>query len=75
MNSLSFEKIVDKLESKYEAVVRMSIKSRQMADGDRPEGMDAEAKITTMALSEYLKEYHPEEVKEQLVGDEEKQQV
>ncbi len=56
MHHLNFEKIIDKIGSKYEAVVRMSVKARRIADGDIPEGGTATDKVSSMAMDEYLRE-------------------
>jgi DNA-directed RNA polymerase subunit K/omega len=55
MHHLDFEKIVDKLGSKYEAVIRMSVKARKISDAGLPEG-SGNAKVTSLALAEYLKD-------------------
>lgn len=62
MHHLNFEKIVDKLGSKYEAVVRMSIKARQLADNDVAVEPEHEIKVTTKALNDYLTENHLDEL-------------
>ena len=56
MHSLEFEKIMDKLGSKYEAVVRMSIKANQIADGNIQVEHPANEKVTTTALKLYISE-------------------
>lgn len=69
MHHLDFEKIIDKLGSKYEAVVRMSVKARKFTEGDVPLDGTAKDKVSSMALNEYMKETqlegeNPAEVKE-----------
>ena len=54
MHSLDVEKIMDKLGSKYEAVVRMSIKANQIADGDVQVEREANEKVTTTAMKLYI---------------------
>lgn len=61
MNQLNFEKIVDKIERKYEVVVRMSIKAREMAGNEVSTESGHETKVTTLALNEYLRENHPDD--------------
>jgi DNA-directed RNA polymerase subunit K/omega len=56
MHSLEFEKIMDKLGSKYEAVVRMAITANKVADGDLSPERPANEKVTTTALKYYLAE-------------------
>ncbi len=56
MQHLKFEKIIDKLGSKYEAVVRMSVKARRIADGEIPEDGTAADKVSSLAMNEYLRE-------------------
>ena len=68
MHHLNFEKVVDKIKSKYEAVVRMSVKAREIADSGMAVTPDHELKVTTMALNEYLKENHIEELQEELAA-------
>ncbi|MCK5218811.1 DNA-directed RNA polymerase subunit omega [bacterium] len=56
MHHLDFEKIVDRIGSKYEAVARMSIKARRIADGEMPEANTTNDKVSSMAMNEYLRE-------------------
>ncbi len=62
MQQLSFEKIVEKIERKYEAVVRMSVKARALAESERVSDPEKEVKVTTLALDEYLRENHLEDL-------------
>ena len=59
MHHLDFEKIVDKIGSKYEAVARMSIKARRIADDEMLEANTSD-KVSTMAMNEYLREKQEE---------------
>ncbi len=56
LHNLEFEKIMDKLGSKYEAVVRMSIIAKRLADGETPEVLKPNEKVTTAALRLYLQD-------------------
>ncbi|MEW6517755.1 MAG: DNA-directed RNA polymerase subunit omega [candidate division FCPU426 bacterium] len=56
MHHLDFEKIVDKLGSKYEAVTRMSVLARQLADAAITSDLPSNRKVTSQALHEYLKQ-------------------
>ena len=56
MHSLNFEKIIDKIGSKYEAVVRMSVKARRIADAGMLEDGATNDKVGSMALNEYLRD-------------------
>lgn len=56
MHHLDFEKIIDKLGSKYEAVIRMSAIARKMADEGITEENTSGKKITSTALNQYLDE-------------------
>ncbi len=62
MQQLSFEKVVDKIKRKYEAVVRMSVKARVLAESDLASDPEKEVKVTTVALEEYLQENHLEDL-------------
>lgn len=64
MDCLKFEKVVDKIERKYEAVVEMSIKARALAEGEVAVEPEQEVKITKKALNEYLREKHLDEFEE-----------
>jgi DNA-directed RNA polymerase subunit K/omega len=57
MHHLDFEKIVDKLGSKYEAVTRMSVLARQLADAAITSDLPTNRKVTSQALHEYLKQH------------------
>ncbi|MCK5242871.1 hypothetical protein KAR34_10495 [bacterium] len=56
MHHLDFEKIIDKLGSRYEAVIRMSVIARKMADEGITEENTGGKKITSAALNQYLEE-------------------
>jgi DNA-directed RNA polymerase subunit K/omega len=56
MHHLDFEKIIDKLGSKYEAVIRMSAIARKMSDDGVTEESTGGKKITTAALGQYCDE-------------------
>lgn len=73
MHHLGFEKVVDKIERKYEAVVRMSVKAREMADSDMSVEPEQETKVTTKALNGYLTENHLEDLKGNFSGQEEQE--
>jgi len=55
-HSLLIEKTLDKMGNKYEALVRMSIVARKLTDGQNSEQNPANDKITTAAVSQYLKD-------------------
>lgn len=57
MHHLEFEKIIDKLGSKYEAVVRMSVFARKIADHDLGADLPPNHKVTNAALNEYMQEH------------------
>jgi|GEM_PF-4792317 len=64
MHHLDFEKIIDKLGSKYEAVIRMSAIAKKIADGEAQAAVtDTRKKITSQALHQYLQETKIEESK------------
>jgi len=54
MHHMDFEKIIDKLGSKYEAVVRMSVIARKMAEDGITEENTGGKKITSVALYDYM---------------------
>ncbi len=56
MHHLDFEKIVDKMGSKYEAVIRMSVIARKMADEGVSEETTGGVKLTSAALREFLQQ-------------------
>lgn len=56
MHSLDLEKIVDKLGSKYEAVLRMSVIARRLANDGVNEENTGGKKITRVALNEYIEQ-------------------
>ncbi|MBN1596249.1 hypothetical protein JW933_10015 [candidate division FCPU426 bacterium] len=56
MHHLDFEKIIDKLGSKYEAVIRMSAVARKMVEDGITEENTGGKKITSMALQQYLRD-------------------
>lgn len=57
MENLELEKVIDRLGSKYEAVVRMSVIARKISDGEMYEGGDLKKKVTGQAVEEYLKNH------------------
>ncbi len=56
MHSLNFEKVIDKIGSKYEAVTLMSVIAKKISDGDATVDLAANEKVTTAALRVYLQE-------------------
>jgi DNA-directed RNA polymerase subunit K/omega len=56
-HNLTFEKIMDKLGNKYEALVRMSIIAKRLADGEGPVPVAQNEKVTLVAMDQYLKQY------------------
>lgn len=52
-HSLEVERILDKLGNKYEALVRMSIKAKQLADDGT---VPANEKVTMVALQQFVAE-------------------
>jgi DNA-directed RNA polymerase subunit K/omega len=64
MHHLDFEKVIDKLGSKYEAVVRMTAIAKKLADGEAPMAGETSKKVTSSALHQYLQErpLSPEEI-------------
>ncbi|MCD4813714.1 DNA-directed RNA polymerase subunit omega [bacterium] len=56
MNTLDLEKIVDKVGSKYEAVLRMSVIARRLANDGVNEENTGGDKITRVALNEYIEQ-------------------
>jgi DNA-directed RNA polymerase subunit K/omega len=54
IHNLDFEKIMDRLGSKYEAVVRMSIIAKRLAENPPPDTILPDEKVTTAALRLYL---------------------
>jgi DNA-directed RNA polymerase subunit K/omega len=54
--NLDLEKILEKIGSKYEAVVRMSITANKITDGEMQVEHVANEKVTTTAMKHYVKE-------------------
>jgi DNA-directed RNA polymerase subunit K/omega len=54
--NLGLEKILEKIGSKYEAVVRMSIAANKIADGDIQLERPSAEKVTTSAMAQYVRE-------------------
>ena len=57
---LELEKILDKIGSKYEAVVRMSIAANKISDGEIQVEREANEKVTTAAVKRYVNEMTPD---------------
>jgi hypothetical protein len=54
MHHLEFEKIVDSIEKKYEAVVKMSVIARKLSGQEPGNAEGQRPKITTSALKAYI---------------------
>ena len=57
MHHLNFERIIDKFGSKYEAVIRMSVLARKIADNELGADVPPNRKITNIALDEYMQKH------------------
>lgn len=55
-HNLLVEKIMDKLGNKYEALVRMSIIAKKLADGEGQAQTAPSDKVTIAALEQYVKD-------------------
>ena len=53
---LGLEKILEKIGSKYEAVVRMSIVANKISDGEIQLERPAAEKVTTTAMAQYVRD-------------------
>ncbi|NTV52980.1 MAG: hypothetical protein HGA76_08225 [Candidatus Firestonebacteria bacterium] len=53
---LGLEKILEKIGSKYEAVVRMSIVANKICDGEIQVDRPTSEKVTTAAMAQYVRE-------------------
>jgi DNA-directed RNA polymerase subunit K/omega len=54
--NLGLEKILEKIGSKYEAVVRMSIAANKISDGEITLERPTSEKVTTSAMDRYVAE-------------------
>jgi DNA-directed RNA polymerase subunit K/omega len=53
-HNLDLEKILEKIGSKYEAVVRMSITANKISDGEIQVERESNEKVTTAAMKHYV---------------------
>lgn len=55
-HKLEFEKVIDKLGSKYETVIRIAAIAKKIADSDVTEHVNTHEKVTTEALRLFLQD-------------------
>ena len=72
MGNLQIEKYLDKKGSKYEAVVRMSIRDRKITEGEIPEGESLKVKPTKIAIQEYFQKFVDKEKSDRAENNEKK---
>jgi DNA-directed RNA polymerase subunit K/omega len=59
--SMEFEKIIDKIGNLYEAVVRMSVYAKKIANGEGEQELAPNDKVTVKSLEKYIEELKKEE--------------